>query len=177
MIRLSMRKLFRDERATAIIELALVAPIVALTVVGIADLANGFSRKLGLEQGAQRAIEKIMQTTEDSTVEATLAAEAVCQVNGTNSDGTCKTSPITVSDVTVTYRLDCTDTSTGAFSSTTTTYPATFDAWTCATGTSPSRYMSVTVLDKYTPMFPLHFSALDADGTYHLSATAGMRTS
>ena len=177
MIRLSMRKLFRDERATAIIELALVAPIVALTVVGIADLSNAFSRKLGLEQGAQRAIEKIMQTTEDSTVEATLAAEAVCQVNGTDSAGICKTSPITISDVTVTYRLDCTDTSSGAVTSTTTTYPATFDAWTCATGTAPSRYMSVAVVDKYTPMFPLHFSALDADGTYHLSATAGMRTS
>ena len=60
MTRLLMRKLFRDERATAIIELALVAPIVALTVIGIVDLSNGFSRKLGLEQGAQRAIEKIM---------------------------------------------------------------------------------------------------------------------
>ena len=177
MIRLSMRKLLRDERATAIIELALVAPIVALTVVGIADLSNAFSRKLGLEQGAQRAIEKIMQTTEDDTVEATLAAEAVCQVNGTDSAGVCKTSPITIADVTVTYRLDCTDTSSGAVTSTTTTLPLTFDTWICASGTSPSRYMSVTVVDKYTPMFSLHFSALDADGTYHLSATAGMRTS
>ena len=177
MIRLSIRKLLRDERATAIIELALVAPIVALTVVGIADLSNAFSRKLGLEQGAQRSIEKIMQTTGYSTVEATLAAEAVCQVNGTNSDGTCKTSPITASDVTVTYRLDCTDTSNGAVTSTTTTQPLTFDTWTCATGTTPSRYLSVNVVDKYTPMFPVHFSALDADGTYHLSATAGMRIS
>ena len=177
MIRLPMRKLFRDERATAIIELALVAPIVALTVVGIADLSNAFSRKLGLEQGAQRAIEKIMQTTEDDTVEGTLAAEAVCQVNGTDSAGICKTSPITIADVTVTYRLDCTDTSSGAVTSTTTTLPLVFDTWTCATGTAPSRYMSVNVVDKYTPMFPLHFSALDADGTYHLSATAGMRTS
>ena len=177
MIRQSIRKLFRDERATAIIELALVAPIVALTVVGIADLSNAFSRKLGLEQGAQRAIEKIMQTTEDDTVEATLAAEAVCQVNGTDSAGVCKTSPITIADVTVTYRLDCTNTSTGAVTSTTTTLPLVFDTWICTTGTTPSRYMSVTVVDKYTPMFSLHFSALDADGTYHLSATAGMRTS
>ena len=177
MIRLSMRKLLRDERATAIIELALVAPIVALTVVGIADLSNAFSRKLGLEQGAQRAIEKIMQTTEDDTVEATLAAEAVCQVNGADSAGVCKTSPITIADVTVTYRLDCTNTSTGTVTSTTTTLPLVFDTWTCATGASPARYMSVTVVDKYTPMFPVHFSALDADGTYHLSATAGMRTS
>ena len=175
MIRPSIRKLFRDERATAIIELALVAPIVALTVVGIADLSNAFSRKLGLEQGAQRAIEKIMQTTVYATVEDTLAAEAVCQVNGTDTAGTCKTSPITVSDVTVTYRLDCTDTSSGAVSSTTTTVPATYHSWTCATGTTPASYLSVNVVDKYTPMFPVHFAALDADGTYHLSATAGMR--
>ena len=81
MIRFPMQKLLRDTRATAIIELALIAPIVALTVVGIVDLSNAFTRKLGLEQGAQRAIEKIMQTTEDNTVEGTLAAEAVCQVD------------------------------------------------------------------------------------------------
>ena len=180
MIRLSMRKLFRDERATAIIELALVAPIVALTVVGIADLSNAFSRKLGLEQGAQRAIEKIMQTTEDSTVENTLAAEAVCQVNGTDSAGVCKTSPITTSDVTVTFRADCTTTSTNAVTTRTTTDSGTYDTWTtagCPVGSTLSTYISITVLDKYTPMFPLHFSALDSDGTYHLSATAGMRTS
>jgi hypothetical protein len=34
----------------------------------------------------------------------------------------------------------------------------------------------VTVTDTYTPMFPIHFAGLNADGTYHLSATAGMRT-
>ena len=64
-------------------------------VVGIVDMSNAFSRKLALEQGAQRAIEKIMQTTADDTVEDTFKNEAVCQVNGTNADGTCKTSPIT----------------------------------------------------------------------------------
>ena len=44
--------------------MALVAPIFALTVIGIVDMSNAYSRKLGAEQGAQRAIEKIMQTTE-----------------------------------------------------------------------------------------------------------------
>ena len=177
MIRFPMQKLLRDTRATAIIELALIAPIVALTVVGIVDLSNAFTRKLGLEQGAQRAIEKIMQTTEDNTVEGTLAAEAVCQVNGTNANGTCKTSPITTSNVTVTYRQDCIDTSSGAVTSTTTTDATAFDTWTCGSGTKKSNYISVTVLDKYTPMFPVHFSSYDPDGTYHISATAGMRTS
>ena len=43
----------------------------------------------------------------DDTVEGTLTTEAVCQVNGTNADGTCKTSPITAANVTVSYRLEC----------------------------------------------------------------------
>lgn len=173
-----LRKLARDNRAAAVIELALIAPIVATTVVGIVDLSSAFSRKLALEQGAQRAIEKIMQTTEDATVENTLKAEAVCQVNGTNTNGSCKSTPITTSDVTVTYRLDCTVKSTGIVVSTTTTDPAAFSLLTCTAGLVTARYMSITVLDKYTPMFPVHFSGYNtSDGTYHISATAGMRTS
>lgn len=172
-----MKSLLRDNRATAIIELALIAPIVALTIAGIADLSNGFSRKLALEQGAQRAIEKILQTTVDSTVETTLANEAVCQVNGTNADGSCKSAPITSSDVVVSYRQDCTVASTGIVVTTTTTSSTVFDALTCGPALVQSKYIAVTVNDKYTPLFPIHFSALDADGTYHLSAVAGMRTS
>jgi hypothetical protein len=35
----------------------------------------------------------------------------------------------------------------------------------------------VLVEDKYTPIFPVHFASFTAaDGTYHLSARAGMRT-
>jgi Flp pilus assembly protein TadG len=176
MIKLNLPSLRADARGAAIIELALVAPILGLMVVGIVDMSNAFSRKLTLEQGAQRAIERIMQTTADDTVEGTLKTEAVCQVNGTNSDGTCKTSPITTSDVTVTFRLECTA-SGGAITTQTSTDSTTFDAFTCAAGTlSEARYIEIAVADKYTPMFPIHFGFINADGTYHLSATAGMRT-
>src|SRR5690349_7864100 len=96
-----MRKLFRNERGAAVIELAMVAPVLALMTIGIVDMSNAYSRKLNLEQAAQRAIEKIMQTTQDNTVDDTVKAEAVCQVNGTNADGSCKTSPITTANVTV----------------------------------------------------------------------------
>jgi Flp pilus assembly protein TadG len=165
-----------DARGAAIIELALVAPILGLMVVGIVDLSNAFSKKLTLEQGAQRAIERIMQTTADDTVEGTLKTEAVCQVNGTNDDGTCKTSPITTANVTVTYRLECTAAG-GAITTQTSTDAPTFDAFVCGGGTlSEARYIEIAVKDTYTPMFPIHFSFIDPDGTYHLSATAGMRT-
>ena len=96
-----------DERGAAVIELAMVAPMLALMTIGVVDLSNAYSRKLALEQGAQRAIEKVMQTTELDTVENTLTTEAVCQVNGMNANGTCKTSPISAANVTVTYRLEC----------------------------------------------------------------------
>ena len=54
-------------------------------------------------------VEKIGQTTETASVEATLANEAICQVNGVNTGGTCNSTPITASDVTVTWSLECTN--------------------------------------------------------------------
>ena len=169
-------RIIDDRRGLAVIELALVAPVLALILIGITDLSTAYSRKLALEQGAQRAIEKIMQTTEDDTVEATLKTEAVCQVNGTNADGTCKTTPITTANVTVTYRLECTS-SGGTITPQTSTDPVAFDDLVCATGSTEARYISVDVTDKYTPKFPVHFLGFNsADSTYHLSASAGMRT-
>jgi Flp pilus assembly protein TadG len=170
------RRLLRNQRGAAVIEMALIAPVLALGVIGIVDVSNAYSRKLALEQGAQRAVEKIMNTTETSTVEATLANEVQCQVNGVNADGTCKTSATQA--ITVTWRLDCTD-SGGTVTTQTTTDSATYDLYTCAAGTvRQARYVQVDVTDKYSPMFPIHFAAFNAgDSTYHLSATAGVRTS
>lgn len=176
MMRHSLRKLCADAKGAAIIELALVAPLLALMVVGVVDISNAYSRKLALEQGAQRAIEKIMQTTGDDTVGGTIKTEAVCQVNGMNVDGSCKTSPITASDVIVTYRLECTVISSGAVTSQTNTDAAAFDALTCPSTARESRYIEVAVSDRYTPMFGTHFAGFNSgDSSYHLLATAGVR--
>ena len=172
-----VKKLAANDRGAAVIEMAMIAPVFALTVIGIVDMSNAYSRNLGAEQGAQRAIEKIMQTTEMDTVANTLKTEAVCQVNGVNSDNTCKTSPITTSDVTVTYRLECKTTSGTIATVYTTTDVAIHDATDCAVNQKEQRYLEVKVEDKYTPMFPIRFAGFtSADGTYHVSATAGMRT-
>jgi Flp pilus assembly protein TadG len=175
--------LLSNERGAAIIELAIVAPVLALGVIGIVDMSNAYSRKLALEQGAQRAIEKIMQTTQETTVESTLATEAVCQVDGMNSDGTCKTSPITSSNVTVSWRRECSTsagalTTTAAGNSTPKTYTtsAAYDADPCAGGAKEADYIQVALTDKYTPMFPVHFASYSStDGAYDISATAGVR--
>jgi Flp pilus assembly protein TadG len=172
-----LRRISADKRGAAVIELALVAPVLALTVVGIVDMSNAFGRKLALEQGTQRAIEKIMQTTEADTVEGTLKTEAVCQVNGMDANGNCKTSPISASNVTVTWRLECIDrTSREITSSQTSTDADAFDALTCPSTTREARYIQVAATDRYSPMFPIRFTGLNSDQTYHISATAGMRT-
>lgn len=164
-----------NERGAVIIELAIVAPMLALMTIGVIDLSNAFSRKLALEQGAHRAIEKIMQTTDYDSVENTLTSEAICQVNGTNPDGTCKTTPINASNVTVSWRLECTD-SGGAMTAQTTTSAAAFDLFVCGTGTAKeARYIQIALTDNYQSMFPVQFGG-DGAGGYPISATAGMRT-
>lgn len=154
--------LARDNRGAALIELAIVAPVLGLMTVGVIDMANAFGQKLKLEQAAHRSIEKIMQTTGVLTVEQTIAAEAVCQYNGVNPDGSCKTDPITVANVTVTHRLEC-----NAVEST---------AEDCAEGETEARWIQVSVWDEYEPMFPIHFSGIEANGKYMVKATAGIRT-
>ncbi len=100
-------KLWREDRGAAIIELAFVAPVIALMTVGVVDLSNGFGTKLKVEQAAQRSVEKVMQTTGITNVETTIADEAICQFNGTFDNGDCKTAPLTTANVTVAHSLYC----------------------------------------------------------------------
>jgi hypothetical protein len=103
-----------------------------------------------------------MQTTGTLTVEETIAAEAVCQYNGTDEDGVCNPGPLTEDDVSVVHRLEC--------DGVITTDPD------CPTGEQESRWIQVTVSDDYAPMFPIHFAGIDDGDVYHIQAVAGMRT-
>jgi Flp pilus assembly protein TadG len=160
MIRL-LRQLARNRSGTATIELALCAPILATMVIGVTDISIAYGKKLELEQAAQRAMEKVMQTTGGETPEDTIKIEAVCQYNGTDDSGTCLTAPITTDNVTVTYSLTCDGTAADY----------TVD---CAEGQVEIRYITTEVRDTYTPMFDLHFGT-SSDGTYHLAGRAGVR--
>lgn len=146
------RNPIRDDRGAAVIELALVAPILALMTIGIIDVSQAFNRRLTLEQAAQRAIEKVMQTTGETTAEDTIKEEAAAQGD------------VSEDDVTVSYRLECNGTA-----------QENFDI-ECAEGQTESRYLMVSVTGTYEPMFPSHYFGNDGDGVYHMTATAGMRT-
>ena len=148
-----IRNLVRDNRGAAVIELALVAPMLALMTIGIIDVSQAFGRKLTLEQAAQRAIEKVMQTTGDTTPEETIKEEAAAQGN------------VSEDDVTVSYRMECDG-----------VVQADFDT-ECTPGQSEARWLMVTVAGTYEPMFPTHYFGNEDDNIYHMTATAGMRTS
>ena len=155
--------LARDDSGAILIELAFVAPILAMMVVGIADISVAYGKKLELEQAAQRAIEKVGQTTGADTPENTIKTEAVCQFNGTDSGGNCLTPAdgIVSGDVIVNYSLTCD----GADQD---------YATDCADGATEVRYIEAAITHEYEPMFPLRFGT-EADGKYHLTGTAGVR--
>jgi Flp pilus assembly pilin Flp len=149
--------LSRDERGVATIELALFAPILASMIIGVVDMSNAYSRKLACEQAAQRAIEKVMQTTGEETPAQTIIDEAADQANIPDDEKADK--------ITVSYRLECDQVQVDDY-----------DA-ECTSGQIESRYIEVEVSDVYQPMFPLHFGTYDgAAGGYPVSAKAGMRT-
>ena len=164
-----LKQLRRDKRGVATIELALFSPILAMMVIGTVDMANAYSRKLACEQAAQRAIEKVMQTTGVKSVAETIIDEVADQANIPDDQKASK--------VTVTYNLYCDDAA-----PLTSTDADVFDTYACGSGTvKESRYIEVQVNDVYEPMFPLHFASYvnaDGDGVdgYPIRATAGMRT-
>jgi Flp pilus assembly protein TadG len=169
-----LRTLAREDRGSAVIELALIAPVLATLIIGVTDVSIAYGRRLELEQAVQRSIEKVMQTTGDTTVAGTIKKEAVCQINGSNADGTCAAGRLTEAEVTVTYRLECTSAG-GAVSNQDSSDADTFDAFTCPNATdTEARYIMATAVDTYTPMFKIHFGT-GANGVYDLSATAGVR--
>ncbi|MFL6734567.1 MAG: TadE/TadG family type IV pilus assembly protein [Sphingomicrobium sp.] len=154
-------RLLREERGSVTIELAFVAPVLALVIAGVSDVSIAYGRELELEQAAQRSIEKVMQTTGAETAAATIQKEAVCQINGANDDGTCKSGRISTDNVTVTYSLKCNGAAVSYSSD-------------CTAGQTEVRYIQTVVTDTYRPVFARSFGTA-SDGTYHLRATAGVR--
>lgn len=153
-----LARLGADESGTSIIEMALLAPILATMMVGMVDLGSAYSAKLKLVQGAQRAVEKIQRFgigVEGKTDVASLKAEA--------ADG----AGIEVAKVVVTSWLECTSTE-----GTVTTKA--YDG-ECATGEAFARTVQIDAEGTYTPMFTLKWAGANANGTFTLNGKAGIR--
>ncbi len=151
-------RLRTDESGTSIIEMALLAPILATMLVGMVDLSSAYSAKLKLVQGAQRAVEQIQRYgigVAGKTDEAALKAEA--------ADG----AGIAVAAVVVTSWLECTS---AGGTVTTKAYDG-----ACAAGEAFARTVQVDAEGTYTPMFSLRWAGANADGTFTLHGKAGIR--
>lgn len=154
-----LSNLFRDKRGTSVIEMALVAPILASMVIGMTDLSRGYAAKLKLEQAAQRAIEKAMNGDKETALFETLEDEAVAAAG------------VSASDVEVRYWLECDGVSQN-------TSPSTMETdyeKVCADGASYARYVNVRIEKTYTPMFSTTWLGANSDGTFTLVGEAGVR--
>ena len=146
-----IKKLARSSDGTATIELALMLPIFASMLIGVVDITTAFNRKLEMEQAIQRAIERVMQTTTDYTVEDNIKAEAAAAAG------------INVNDVIVTYSLTCNGVVTAADTD-------------CTAGQTEVRYTNVAASTIFTPMFPLSRLGL-TQTAFTINVETGIRTS
>ena len=146
-------RIARDDRGASIIELALVAPILASLLIGMVDMSRAYSYKLKLEQSAQRAIEKVQQYQAESSTYSTLQSEAATAAG------------VPSSNVTIDYWLECDGTRQSDYN-------------TSCTGTQTyGRWVTVSVQGTFTPMFrSKYYPRANSDGTFTITGKAGMRT-
>jgi Flp pilus assembly protein TadG len=111
------------------VEVALVAPFLALLIVNTVDSAIFAARKLQIQQGVNRGLEISMiggKSTATSTIQSETATEA----------------GVSTSAVTITQLLEC--------DGLTTTWSS-----SCTTGQETSRFITVSVTTTHTPLFSL----------------------
>jgi Flp pilus assembly pilin Flp len=127
----SFRRLYaiaKDQSGTSVIEVALVAPVLAVMLIGIADLSRGYSERYTLEVAAHRTLERagVGSTQTDYSFLAVEAAKAA----GVSAD-----------KVTLANWLECNG-----------TRMADFDA-VCAPTQEISRYVSIQIRNTFQPSF------------------------
>jgi Flp pilus assembly pilin Flp len=126
--------LLTDERGVSVIELGFLAPILAFMLLGMVDLANGYTRKMAIENAVNRAMEK-------AAVSAVQDDYAYLKTEITTAFPT-----VTASTVTVDAYSMCDTTKMPTFKS---------ECGFRANGTPEeiSRYVKVKVADRWKPMF------------------------
>lgn len=150
---IGFRTLCRDARGNSAIELALAAPLVASIFIGMVDISRAVTKKMTLEQAAQRAVEKAQATDYKSSDSSTLQADAQAAA-GTGSSAT------------VTAWLECNHDG----------VQLDFDSGSCGTGVPYARYVKVKVSSTYTPLFGTKFfPGANANGSVNVAGQATLR--
>ena len=159
MMRRLLFSLRSDERGASIVELALTAPIMASLVIGMSDLARGYSMKLQIEQAAQRTIEKIEQQKSVATAyNTTLSTEAGNAMTDAGYS--------TGNTITPDSWLEC---------GSSTTHQSFTGACANASDTV-ARYVSIRISRNFSPMFATRaWPGANSDGTIPVSGYAEVR--
>lgn len=154
-----IHRLARDENGAALIEMALLLPVMSTLIIGVADISRAYSQKLLLEQAAYRAIEKVQQYQATESTYNTLKNEVVAAANAAGF------TDVTTSNVTIDYWLECNGTRQSSYDT------------TCSSGQAYARWVTVDVTHNFTPMFASSkWPGSNSDGTYTLHGRAGLRT-
>lgn len=147
-----LRALARDERGVSIVEMALLAPILAAFTVGIGDLGRGFAERFALQQAIHRTLEMAHQAGAVDGEYDYLIAQAA------------EAAAVPVDDVSLDEWLECDGTRQPAFDG------------TCPTGQQIARYIELRIDCTYNPMFSgLPFVNRNPDGSVPMSAEASLR--
>jgi Flp pilus assembly pilin Flp len=158
----SLRALLADQRGTSVVELGLIAPILAAMVIGMIDLGKGYNHKLVLEQVAQRAIEKAMQGVQGDNQAAifqTLRVEAAQEAG------------VPAANVTIRYWLECAGVSQNSNAAT----MVVDYGKQCEEGVQYSRFLEVRITKGYTPTFNMPYLQANEQGQVMVKARAGIR--
>lgn len=124
-----LRRLLRDQAGASVIELALILPVLVMLACGASDLALGYARKLALQQAAARTMEfAYVAGNNNANLSTTLATEAAAAAN------------VPTNQVTVDLWLECAGVRQSTYTGS-------------CTGSSPARFVSVTITDSYTWLF------------------------
>lgn len=147
-----MRSLLSCERGNSFIEMALALPVLLSLLVGMVDISRGISEKLQITQIAQRAVERIQRSNFQPSDMPGLETEA----EGAAGAG---------SDATVSAWLEC------GSSTTQLAYTS-----SCTPGEAYARYVAVSIDRPFMPYFgSQYFPGANADGSFTLTGTAGVR--
>lgn len=146
-------RLGRDGRGVAAVELALIAPVLAMLILGTTDIARAVARKLAVQQAAARTIEMASAGGLTGTAYLNMQAEAATAAG------------VASNKVTTDRWLECNG-----------VRQADWDT-TCASGAQIARFVSLTINGSYTPIFDLTFRllGLSKQGTLPVTGKASVR--
>jgi len=147
-----LRTLWASERAVSAVETALVAPFLAITIMGTVDVARYAAAKIALQQAVNRGLE--MSSMGGTTYSSTsIQSEAATQAG------------VATSDVTVAQTQTCAGTT------------ATWGT-SCTSGQEIAKYTSITITKNFTCSFALGSLARmygNSSGVISLSTTGVIR--